>query len=195
MPLPPDLQTFLDQYDTAERDARALLAGLPETMALWRADRESWSVAHCLDHLGRTNRVYIAAMEAPIALARQAGRTRRGPVRPGPFGGFFARQAEPPVKRVRIRAPQKIAPALRVSLAAASESYFASHQLLRGFVTTNADLDLTHIHFVNPFIRGVRFGVASGLQIIAAHERRHLWQASNIRKQAEQSLRSATTTV
>jgi len=190
MSLPADLQTFLDQYDAAEKDARVLIAGLPETMALWRADRESWSVAHCLDHLGRTNRTYLAAMQAPVALARQSGRKRRGAVHPGPFGGFFARQAEPPVGRVRLRAPQKISPALRVSVEAAKDAYFASHEVLREFVNVNADLDLTHIHFPNPFMPGVRFGVASGLQIIAAHERRHLWQAWNIRRMAEQSMRA-----
>jgi len=31
---------------------------------------------------------------------------------------------------------------------------------------------------VNPFIRGVRFSLATGLHVIAAHERRHLWQAA-----------------
>ena len=191
MPLPADLQSLLDQYGAAEQDARALLAGLPESMALWRADRESWSVAHCLDHLARTNRAYLAAMEAPIALARKAGRVRRGPAQAGPFGGLFARQMEPPVRRFRARAPRKIAPALRVSLDEAKESYFASHNLLREFVNTNADLDLTHIHFPNPFIRGVKFGVGSGLHIIAAHERRHLWQAWNIRRLAEQTTRAA----
>jgi hypothetical protein len=35
--------------------------------------------------------------------------------------------------------------------------------------------------FVNPFIRGVRFSLATGLRVIAAHERRHLWRARNVR--------------
>jgi hypothetical protein len=35
--------------------------------------------------------------------------------------------------------------------------------------------------FVNPFIRGIRFSLATGLHVIAAHEHRHLWQAWNVR--------------
>lgn len=191
MPLPRDLQAFLDQYDATEGDARALLAGLPEAMALYRPP-DSWSVVQCLDHLGVTNRVYLAAMEAPLALAREQGHIRRDPVRPGPFGAFFAKHAEPPVRRFRVRAPQNISPSVEVTLEAAKDSYFGSHQRLQTFIAENADLDLTHIRFPNPFLRGVKFGVASGLQIIAAHERRHLWQAWNVRRLAEQATRAAT---
>lgn len=50
------------------------------------------------------------------------------------------------------------------------------------FLRDNADLDLAHIRFVNPFIRGVRFSLATGLHVIAAHERRHLRQAWRARR-------------
>ena len=190
MPLPPDLQTFVEQYAATERDARALLAGLPEALALHQP-QDSWSVAQCLDHLGMTNRAYLAAMEAPVVQARMQGLKRKGPVRPGPFGALFARNAEPPVRRLRIPAPKSIAPAEHGSLDQATESYFSSHRLLEKFIEQNADLDLTHIRFPNPFIRGVNFGAASGLQIMAAHERRHLWQAWNVRRLAESATRAA----
>jgi hypothetical protein len=41
------------------------------------------------------------------------------------------------------------------------------------------------VRFPNPFIRGVRFSLATGLHAIAAHERRHLWQAWRVRRAAE----------
>jgi hypothetical protein len=31
------------------------------------------------------------------------------------------------------------------------------------------------------FIRGIRFRLATGLHVTAAHDRRHLWQAWNVR--------------
>ena len=36
-------------------------------------------------------------------------------------------------------------------------------------------------------IRGVRFSLATGLHVIPAHERRHLWQAWRVRRAAEQA--------
>jgi hypothetical protein len=50
-----------------------------------------------------------------------------------------------------------------------------------------AALDLAGIRFVNPFLPGVRFSLATGLHVIAAHERRHLWQAWRVRRAAEAS--------
>lgn len=49
---------------------------------------------------------------------------------------------------------------------------------VRAFLSHNADLDLAGIRFPNPFVRGIRCSVATGLHVIAAHERRHLWRAA-----------------
>jgi len=38
----------------------------------------------------------------------------------------------------------------------------------------------------------VRFSLATGLHVIAAHERRHLWQAWRVRANAERALRGTT---
>jgi hypothetical protein len=57
----------------------------------------------------------------------------------------------------------------------------ASHADVLAFVRGHADLDLASIGFPNPFVRGIRFSLATGLHVIAAHERRHLWQAWRVR--------------
>jgi hypothetical protein len=54
------------------------------------------------------------------------------------------------------------------------------------FLQRYAAIDLAHVVFPNPFIRGVRFSLATGLHVLAAHERRHLWQAWRVRRTAEQ---------
>jgi hypothetical protein len=41
---------------------------------------------------------------------------------------------------------------------------------------------------VRSFIRGIRFSLATGLHVIAAHERRHLWQAWRVREAAERAV-------
>jgi hypothetical protein len=56
---------------------------------------------------------------------------------------------------------------------------------VRTFLRRYAHIDLAGVHFPNPFIRGIRFSLATGLHVIAAHERRHLWQAWRVRQAAE----------
>jgi hypothetical protein len=181
-----DITTLETAFNAAERDARALVAGLPEDLGAWRETPESWSVAQCLEHLATANRVYLRAMQPSAERAVRAGRRRRKPVRPGVIGGWFVRSLEPPAKlRSRRKAPKKIEPGPSPSLREAFAAFLESQAEVRAFMQTYAETDLAGVRFPNPFIRGLRFSLATGLHVIAAHERRHLWQAWRVRRAAE----------
>lgn len=189
MSLPPEAQALEDQLGAAERDAQALVSGLTEQRGGWRASPNSWSVAECLDHLATANRVYLSAMQPAALRAHEEGRWRRGPAIPGMVGHFFVSFLEPPVRAFfRTKAPRSIRPRAAPSLTEAFASFVASQDEVRSFLRANAHLDLASIRFRNPFLPGVRFSLATGLHIIAAHERRHVWQAWRVRRAAESAL-------
>lgn len=182
----PDIQDLQGQFDAIEQDAHSLVSGLNEQLGTWRANEGSWSVAECLDHLAAGNRIYLCAMQEAALRAREQGRWRRGPAKPGLIGGWFARYMEPPVKApFKTKAPRSIRPRQAPALIDVVDQFIESHRAMRAFLDRNADLDLAGIRFVNPFISGVRFSLATGLHVITAHERRHLWQAWGVRKAAE----------
>jgi hypothetical protein len=186
--LPADLQALADALDAAEHDARALVSGLSEALGTWQADPGSWSVAQCLDHLATGNRVYLVAMQPSADRARSRGRMRRGPARPGLLGGWFVSYLEPPVKpRLKGKSPGKIRPRNAPPLGDAFAAFLSAQDDVRRFLRTYADIDLTGVRFPNPFLPGLRFSLATGLHVIPAHERRHLWQAWRVRRAAEQS--------
>lgn len=187
--LPEELARLADALDVCERDAAALVAGLDEARGQWRPAPGAWSVAECLDHLATSNRVYLAAMEASADRARRTGRLRSGPARPGLIGRWFVRQMEPPVK-TRMRAPAAIRPRSAPALADAYASLLESHAAVRRFMDRAADLDLSGTRFPNPFVSGIRFSLATGLHVIPAHERRHLWQAWCVREAEARAARS-----
>jgi hypothetical protein len=181
----PDIEAFEDQLEAAERDAELLVSGLTEQQGIWRMEPASWSVSECLDHLASTNRIYVVAMQEAAMRARARGKMRRGPATPGWFGRWFAKSLEPPVNpRSRHKAPPNIRPRTAPGLADAFSAFAASNAEVRTFLRTQADLDLAGVTFPNPFIRGLRFSIASGLNNILAHERRHLWQAWRVRQAA-----------
>ena len=189
MSLPADIRDLEDQLDKVDQDARALVAGLTAELGVWRQDPGSWSVAQCLDHLATGNRVYLQAMAEPVARARREGRQRRRPARPGFVGRLFVRWLEPPVKpRLKGKAPKAIEPRASPPLADAYASFTASQDEVRAFLRAHADLELASVRFPNPFIPGVRFSLATGLHVIPAHERRHLWQAWRVRRAGEQAV-------
>jgi hypothetical protein len=181
--LPPELATLDSELEAIARDAEALVAGMSAGTGEARVAPGSWSVAECLDHLAVSSRVYIPAMREAADAARRRGRLRRGPAVPGVLGRWFINSLEPPVKpRTRSKAPGKIAPRSSPPLAAALAAFTAAHADARAFLLDVADLDLNGTRFRNPFIPGLRFSLATGLNVIAAHDRRHLWQAWNVRR-------------
>lgn len=183
---PSDIAVLEAGFDAVERDARALVRGLTEVSGAWRPDATSWSVAECLDHLANANRVYLHAMQPVAERTLMQGRRRRGPAQPGVIGRWFIRTLEPPVtSRFKRTAPERIRPRRAPSLADSFAQFLASHDDVRAFLRRYADIDSAGARFPNPFVRGVRFSLATGLHVIAAHERRHLWQAWRVRQAAE----------
>jgi hypothetical protein len=181
-----DIDALDAQLVAASRDAASLVEGLGEDLGTWRAAPGVWGVADCLDHLGTANTVYLRAMVEPARRARQQGRLRQRPALPGLFGGWFARLLEPPAKSMsKSKAPHLIQPHPSPTLADGYTAFTTSQDGVRAFLRDHADLDLARIRFPNPLVRGVAFSLASGLHIIAAHDRRHLWQAWRARAAAE----------
>jgi hypothetical protein len=188
--LPADIRSLEDQLEATGRDAAALVDGLGETQGAWRPAPKAWSVAECLDHLATANGVYLEAMRPAAAGARARGRWRRRPALPGLLGGLFVWSLEPPVKRLlKLPAPRKIRPRTAPPLTQSYTDFRIAHGGAVSFLRDHADLDLASIRFVNPFLPGVRFSLATAMHVIAAHERRHLAQAWRVRRAAEEEAR------
>ena len=189
---PPEIAALAAALEANRRDAEAVAQGLSAEQGVWRATADSWSVAHCLDHLATGNRVYVAAMWPAAERARARGRRRRRPAKPGWLGGWFVRSLEPPVRpRRKLEAPRLIRPSPSPALGEALAAFERSQDQVLAFLLESAELDLAGVLFPNPFVRGLRFSLATGLHVIAAHERRHLWQAWRVRRAAEAAAQAA----
>jgi hypothetical protein len=183
-PLPADLQQTLDDVNAADRAADVIAAGCTDEQFHWRPrGGQGWSIGQCLDHLATINVVYGDAVRRGIEAARARGWTRRAPAVPGFFGALFVKSLEPPVRR-RLRAPANTRPGPSKSRDEILAAYHAAHARIAALVTDTAEIDANRACFVNPFLRMVRVRVSTGLRVIAAHDRRHLWQAEQVRKAA-----------
>jgi len=179
-PLPDEIRRILDDLEANERRAETLVSDLDHEALNWRPDDRSWSTAQCLDHLNVSNRDYLEALQPTIEEARRRGRKRRGPVRPGWFERWFVAFLEPPPKR-KVSAPKKIVPAFEGEKAPLLAEFHRLHAEIAKLLVESADLDLG-VRFPNPFFPLVRFRVWTGFLVVPTHERRHLWQAEQLRK-------------
>jgi hypothetical protein len=181
--LPDDLQKLAHDVDAADARADALAGRVNDDQFFWQPDEgRRWSIALCLDHLAVANTVYGGAMRTAVDRARAAGWVRRGPATPGFFGRKFVESLEPPAKR-RTSAPGKIRPRRISSRAEVLRSYHAAHDDLRRLIADAAAIDVNRATFANPFIPFIKMRLSTGLNVIAAHDRRHLWQAEEVEKE------------
>ena len=175
-----DILSFLQQLDDHGREASALVADLNDGHVNWQPRAgTAWSVAQCLEHMAVTSQTYVVALRAASVKARPGHRPFQAAGWPS---RYFLSKAEPPAK-IKIRAPKKIQPPSQIAKANALAHFLQSNEEVKKFVQETAGLDLCGVRFRNPFVPLLDFTVATGLLVIAAHNRRHLWQAQEILKQ------------
>jgi DinB superfamily len=175
-----DLQQIIDEIDATGRAADALVTPLTDAQFHFSLPGR-WSIAQCIDHLATMNVVYSRPIGEAVEAARQKGLTGGGPIAPTFFGRRFIASQEPPVKR-RLRTPSQAQPRSTASRDEMMRAYHASHDTIRAIARSCAGIDVNRATYPNPFIPLVRMRVGTGLRILAAHERRHLWQAEQVRK-------------
>lgn len=180
--LPADLRAIIDELDRTDQQARELVSSLSEAQLNWQPDGGTgWSVAQCLEHLAQSTALYTPALLAAVRKAKTSPAHTRKPIRPGWLGRLFIRELEPPPKR-KIKAQKKVMPAAHLDGAEVLKAFLAAHTQVRALVEEAQELDLNRIRFRNPFLRLLPWTVGTGLMVIGAHDRRHLWQAQQVLK-------------
>ncbi len=177
-----DIQSMLDQIEVIKADGRAVTAGLTDDQLNWHPTEDSWSILDCLEHLNVGVTKTLPAFDRSIAEGRGKGQFSGGPFRYGWFARMVAKSMEPPPKW-RMRSPKliRVAPAsTRRSTDVLPEFARVRDQL--GERVRQADgLDLAHVRLISPVNRLLRVPLGTYFNFILAHERRHLWQARNVR--------------
>ena len=189
--LPPDLQQIADAIDRADQEGAAIAARVTDEEFHWKPDDgRRWSIGECLDHLATMNRIYSAAVRTAVDTARRNGWTRKGPAVPGFFGRKFVASQEPPVK-TRLRGPQSVQPTPSRSRDEIMRAYHAAHDDIRRLIDDCATIDTNRAKFANPFLSLVKVRVSTGLNVMPAHDRRHLWQAAEVEKELRRRVGSS----
>ena len=179
--LPPDLQQLVDDWLEIERQTDTLVESLDDEQFNWCPTPVVWSICQCLDHLNTMNALYLDRIKSSIAEARAAGLTRREPITPTWWGRQFIASQKP--GRMKVKTMKKMRPAPRKLKAEVWPEFVRLHGQLRTLVRIDAPgVDLNKARFPNPFFPVIKMRAGTALYILAAHDRRHLVQAQNVRR-------------
>jgi hypothetical protein len=182
----PELQDLLRQIDAIKADGNAVCAGLSDTQFNWRPGEGRWSVAECLVHLNLSVAATLPAFDRAIAEGRAKGRTARpgvgGPIRYSWFSRWMIGSMEPPPKRRMKTFPIFAVPEGRThALSRVLAEFAAVRDQLAERVRRADGLDLQGNRTISPVTRLLRMPLGAYLQFVIAHDRRHLWQARQVR--------------
>ena len=172
-------QELLESLDELDKDYAALLQNFSPEQLNWVPVSGVWSIAQCIDHVARTNSIYIPAIEARISRATPRVEFAGKPLRTAGWPStLFLRSVSPEGTR-KNRAPAGSRPAgpSSINSAEALKLLLETHVKIRGILNASAQPDLNRIRFRNPFIPLLRFTVATGILVMVGHAQRHLQQA------------------
>jgi len=174
------MQPFFRELTVNRETALARLDGLSSAQLDWRPTPKQWSLAENCDHLATIAHLYLRALDDAIRRGHADAAYSDRPFQGNTISRLLVWSMEPPV-RVRIRTPRALQPQTADPVEARA-AYRAAQSAFELRLERAAGLDLAHVRVTSPTMRGVRLALGTVLAMLLAHERRHLWQCTGIRK-------------
>ncbi len=176
-----DLQNYHRQFEEIKTDAQKLLGDLTEAQFNWQPGRGRWSIAQCIDHLVVTGRDSLTNMYHAIHEARSKGLLSQGPFRYGVMEKWFVRSMEPPAK-IKFKAPKAYLPSADRPYGETVLGFYGLQEAFLGCIKSANGINLSSVKVNNSATGWFRLSLGQELAFNAAHERRHLWQARQIKE-------------
>ena len=173
-------QAAASQFEASKKEAHDLTGTLTDAQLNWRPAPEKWSIGQCLFHLATTDQV-LGAIDRAIANARARGWVSSGPFRYGWFTRWMIKSMEPPPKRRMRTFPILTPPTTPLSRDEVLRTFDASRERLLERIRAAGGLDLERAIVISPVNRLIRMPLGGYLAFLAAHDRRHLWQARSVK--------------
>ena len=175
-----ELRDYYEQLENIKEDALELTAPLEDTQFNWRPSLKRWSISECLCHLNLASGLDVPMLTEEIERGRAAGLTAKGPFRYGFLSRAVIRFTEPPAN-FKTRAPKAYRPASGQPKDKVVAEFISIHDRLLDLISKSNGLDLARIK-VPTLLPKVKFSLGQRFALLAAHDRRHLRQAWDVRK-------------
>lgn len=175
--LSPQLAELRQQFEACSERARAILTENPEVTLKQRPPRGGWCAAECVVHLTLTTGQYESIVQDGFARAQKGGE----PYKRDWKGRFLAWIMEPPY-RTGVKTRPEFEPVTTGSPQQVLADFLASQKVMFERLERANGLALDQTLVESAFKKGFFYNMFSLFHILAAHQRRHLWQAEQALK-------------
>jgi hypothetical protein len=176
-----ELEGYSDQLQSVRQDATGLMSGLSEAQFNWQPAPGRWSMAGCFDHLNKAaSQLFIPKIDAAVATARAKNLRNDGPFAYSAFERWCVKTNDAPPK-MRFKAPKAVQPSPHLSLEDVRLQFLHWQDQLSSKLRAADGLDLARAREKSP-IPFVKWSLGAFFQLMLAHERRHTFQARQVRQ-------------
>ena len=178
-----ELEGYQDQLLSIRQDAPGIVARLSDEQFNWRPAPNQWSIAECFGHLNIASKQFMPTFDQAIASGRERGLTATGPFAYPMLQRYFVRLMEPP-PAIRVRTPGAFVPVYGATSSKVLPDFLGWQDQFGERLKQADGLDLRRIRARSAVLPWLRYGLGIGFAAFLAHERRHLWQARQVRNDA-----------
>jgi len=177
----PQIDTLRTELGETSSRAAKLWSKYALAQLLRKPGEKKWSAAECVEHLNITNRAYLPRIEEALREVEAKKTVTSVPMVMNFNAKLLRWWLEPPS---RLKLP--------TSVAFQPPAVGSAGEVLQAFQELNAKMDeqlshgrclpLDRAMIASPFSESMKYNVYSAFVLIAAHNRRHLWQAATALK-------------
>lgn len=139
-----------------------------------RPEDGSWSAAECIEHLSLSAETFVRRLRRVVEASKRMPPPRAEKLTW--IGRAYVWLLEPPVGR-KLPAPQSFVPGAVAERAVLMARFERTHRELIALIEETDTIDRTRIKVPTPVGKWVRISLLDSFTALAAHARRHLWQA------------------
>src|SRR5260370_2678020 len=170
------LDSLLDQLRENLRQAHSIFNSHTTGQLQHHPAQGRWSAAECLAHFNLSNRAYLPLLDSAIEQLREKKVLSDGSFHLNLNAHILKYWLEPP-SRLRLPTSPPFQPIAVRDPAEALEEFQALGRALEEKLNSARGLSLARVKLPSPFSEKIKYNAYSAFVLIAAHNRRHLWQA------------------
>jgi hypothetical protein len=140
-----------------------------------------WSVGYCVDHLVLTGHEFLAKWSSALQEAVVENGHRNTTYQYSWWQRRILSLAEPPYK-LKTKTKQSFLPCSRRPREETIRRFLSMHQDFERTVSGSRGLDMQRTKVQSPFVSWIWYPLGFSFDLALAHERRHLWQAWEVRR-------------
>jgi hypothetical protein len=177
-----DLQGCQAALAGIETDLNQLASTLTEDQFQAPPRKGGWSVGYCVEHLILTGYAFLSKWDTALEVCSVKRSSADGPFQYASWQRFILYFIEPPY-RLKTKTSQRFVPCSRRSKEETVAQFLQMHQEFIRRMENTHELDLRRTKMQSPFTSWIQYPLDLSIDLALAHERRHLWQARQVRAQ------------